>query len=180
MSDGGSIARRYARALMQIGLETGKLRLIQRELQRVSEAFTESEELRDVLRSPHIRMSQRKAVVDTVLKRLGVTAHVHNTCFLLVDRHRAEILPAISRELETMVDEQEGILRAEIVSATPLSKMYLERLTQALQTVTGKKIQLSTREDESLMGGVVTRVGGVVYDGSLRARLSKVRELMLR
>jgi F-type H+-transporting ATPase subunit delta len=180
MSDGGSIARRYARALMSIGLETGKLRVIQRELQKVSETFSESEELRNVLRSPHIRQAQRKAVVKTLATRLGITSHVLSTCLLLVDRSRAELLPDISRELEAMVDAHEGVVRAEVVSAAPLSTVYLERLTRALQSATGKKVQIATREDRDLIGGVVTRVGGVVYDGSLRARLSRVRELMLR
>ncbi len=180
MSDGGSIARRYARALMEIGQETGKLRNIQRELQKVAETVEGSEELRDLLRNPHFKGDQRKAVMESVLKRLGTTATVRNTCMLLVDRGRAELLLDISRELESMVDEHEGIVRAEVVSATPLSKMYLERLTKALQSVTGKKIILSSTMDKDLIGGVITRVGGVVYDGSLKARMSRVRELMLR
>jgi len=165
---------------MELGQETGKLRMIHRELQKVAETVEGSAELRDVLRSPHIKSEQRKSIVDALLKRLGVTVTVRNTCMLLVDRNRAELLPAISTELESMVDEHEGIVRAEVVSATPLSKMYLERLTKALQSVTGKKIVLSSKQDKDLIGGVITRVGGVVYDGSLKARMSKVRELMLR
>ncbi len=176
----GSVARRYARALMQIGLETGKLRLIQRELARVAEAIEGSDQLRDVLRNPSVLPSQRKQVLSAVLKRLGATAHVTNACMLLVDRRRADILPALSRELAHMVDDHEGILRAEVVSATPMSPAYLDRLKKALASVTGKKIELTTREDKDLIGGVVTRVGGVVYDGSLKARLSRVRELMLQ
>ena len=179
MSISGSVARRYARALMEIGLESGKLRQIQQELKRIAESVEVSEELRNVLKSPAVLTSQRKQVLEILLQRLGVNQTVRNTCMLLVDRGRAEVLPAISHELETMVDEHEGVLRAEVTSSTALNKVYLDRLAKALQSVTGKRIELTAREDRELIGGVITRVGGVVYDGSIKARLSRVRELML-
>jgi F-type H+-transporting ATPase subunit delta len=179
MSVGGSVARRYARALLEIGLETGKIKLIQRQIQDVAEAIESSEELRNVMRSPAVLLSQRKQVFELVLKRLGAAEHVRNTCMLLIDRGRTEILPAISSELALMVDEHEGVVRGEVVSATPVSKVYVDRLTSALKNVTGKTTLLETRVDKELIGGVITRVGGVVYDGSLKARMARVRELML-
>lgn len=180
MSVSGSVARRYARALLKIGLETKKLRPLLNEIERVSDAITTSSELRDVLANPMVRPSQRKKVLDAVIKRLGATKHTRNACMLLIERGRASIIPDIARELRVMVDEHEGMVRAEVVSATPLSKVYLDKLTKSLSDATGKKIELTTKQDKSLIGGVVTRVGGVVYDGSLRTRVARVREEMLR
>lgn len=180
MSVSGSVARRYARALLMIGLETKRLRLLVDEVDRMAKSIDASSELRDVLLNPMVLKSQRKKVLDALAKRLAVSPGVRNTCMLLVDRGRAEILPAIARELRTMVDMHEGVVRAEVISPAPLSTIYKNRLSNALEGATGKKIELTARQDESLIGGVVTRVGGVVYDGSLKTRLSRVREEMLR
>ena len=180
MSVSGSVARRYARALLEIGLETKRLRPLVEEVDRVAGAVDESSELRDVLLNPMVLKSQRKKVLDALTRRLGVTAAVRNTCMILVDRGRADILPAIARELRRMVDEHDGNVRAEVTSSTPLTRIYTDRLTKALEGATGKKVMLTAKQDESLIGGVVTRVGGVVYDGSLKTRLSRVREEMLR
>lgn len=180
MSLEGSMARRYARALLQIGIETGRLRGLVSEIERVAAAVDESTELREVLQSPAVLKSQRKKVVDALAVKLAVSKLTRNTCLLLVDRGRAASLPAICRELKAMVDEYEGVLRAEVSSARPLDKAYVDRLTAALGKATGKKVQLTTKLDQDLIGGVVTRVGGVVYDGSIRTQLGRVREQILR
>jgi F-type H+-transporting ATPase subunit delta len=180
MSVSGSVARRYARALLALGKEGNKTRGLLAEVERVATAVEDSSELRDVLRSPVVLPSQRKQVLEAVVQKLGVSRQVRNTCMLLAERGRADILPAVARELRDMVDEHEGVVRAEVVSASPLDRSYLDQLTGKLQRITGKKIELTTKENPSLVAGVVTRVGGVVYDGSLRARMSRVREQMLR
>ena len=180
MSASGSVARRYARALLEIGLEAKRLRSLLNEIEKVSESIVTSPELRDVLRNPMVLTSQRKKVLEALTRRLGVTKEVRNACMLLVERGRGDIIPDIARELRVMVDDHEGIVRAEIVSATPLATSYVDQITKALAKATGKKIEVTTKQDKDLIGGVVTRVGGVVYDGSLRTRLSRVREQMIR
>ncbi len=180
MSLRGSVARRYARALLQIGIETGRLRGLVAEIERVAAAVDESPELREALKSPAVLKSQRKKIIDALALRLTVSKLTRNACLLLVDRGRAASLPAICRELKVMVDEHEGVVRAEVASARPLDKAYVDRLTGALGKVTGKKVQLTTKLDQELIGGVVTRVGGVVYDGSIRTQLLRVREQILR
>ncbi len=179
MSVSGSVSRRYARALLELGLESSKLQSMVTEVERVAEIMKSSAELRAILQNPMVLVSQRKKVLDALTRRLGVSKLVRNACMLLVDRGRAEFLPDIARELRSMADEHEGVVRAEVASASPLSKIYLDKLTAALESATGKKIELTATQDEKLIGGVVTRVGGVVYDGSLKARLSRVREQML-
>jgi F-type H+-transporting ATPase subunit delta len=179
MSVGGSVARRYARALLEIGLETERLEEMVEHVGRVAQAIESSRELRDVLRNPLVLISQRKKVLDVLATRLAVSRHVRNTCLLLVERGRAEVLPAIARELRRMVDEHQGVLRAEVISAEPMSKPSLDSLVAALGRATGKKIEVTASHDAGLIGGVVTRVGGMVYDGSLRTRLARVREEML-
>jgi F-type H+-transporting ATPase subunit delta len=179
MSVGGSVSRRYARALLQIGLETKRLKEMVEHVDRMAETVETSSDLRNVLFNPKISTSQRKKVLDALATRLAVSRHVRNACMLLVDRGRAELLPAIARELRRMVDEHEGVARAEVISAEPLPKTSLDTLVKALEKATGKKIEVTTSQDAGLIAGVVTRVGGMVYDGSLRTRLARVREEML-
>jgi len=180
MSLGGSIARRYARALLTIGEETGRLRGLLAEVERVASAIDESKELREVLQNPMLKAEQRKKILEALLRRIAVSKQTRNACMLLLDRGRVSLLPPIARELRTMVDEVEGVIRAEVVAAGPLAKDYLERLRRTLRETTGKRVELTSSEDSDLIAGVVTRVGGVVYDGSLRAQLKRVREHMLR
>lgn len=180
MSVSGSASRRYARALLQIGLETGRLRGLVNEIDRMAEAVDGSPELRDVLVNPGVLRSQRRSVIDALAQRLAVSKLTRNTCMLLVDRGRASLLPDIARELKGLVDQHEGVVRAVVRSAAPLDKIYLDRLIQSLGQATGKRVELTAGTDKELIGGVVTRVGGVVYDGSLRTRLARVREQMLR
>lgn len=180
MSSGGSISRRYARALLELGLENKKLQGMLKEIERIADAISTSNELRDALRNPTVLPSQRKSILDALAQKLGVSKQIRNTCMLLVERGRASLLPDIAREFQKMVDEYEGVVRAEVVSASTLEPSYVDRLKSALQKATGKKVELTSSEDQDLIGGVVTRVGHVVYDGSLRARISRVREQMLR
>lgn len=179
MSVGGSVSRRYARALLQIGLETKRLKEMVDHVGRMAEAVETSSELRDVLFNPMVVTAQRKKVLDALATRLAVSRHVRNACMLLVERGRADVLPAIARELRRMVDEHEGVVRAEVISADPLPKPSLDALVASLEQSMGKKIQVTTSQDAGLIAGVVTRVGGMVYDGSLRTRLARVREEML-
>lgn len=179
MSVGGSVARRYARALLQIGLETKRLKELVDHVGRMADAVETSGDLRNVLFNPKVSVSQRKKVLDALATRLAVSRHVRNACMLLIDRGRADVLPAIARELKRMVDEHEGVARAQVISAEPLPKTSLDALIKSLERAMGKKIEVTTSQDAGLIAGVVTRVGGMVYDGSLRTRLARVREEML-
>lgn len=174
-----AIAERYARALFDIGVENGNLTRLTEELSSFADIYAGSKELRDVLDNPLVLDAQRHAVLDEIGRRIGLGELVLNAIRLLVTRRRIRQTPTVAQALRKMKDEVDGILRATVVSARPLSKAYEQRLQSELQKLTGKSVLLTCEVDASLIAGVVTRLGDKVIDGSLRSRLDELRNQLL-
>jgi F-type H+-transporting ATPase subunit delta len=170
----GQIARRYAKALMELGTESGQLDALVDEISRVAAAYDESSDLRHAIDNPLVTYDAKKAVLAEICDRLAVGPVAKNTIMLLNDRRRMRALPGIARALRELFDAKKGLVRAEVVSAKPLSADYVEKLRQSLERRTGKKIVLEQRQDASLIAGVIARIGDTVYDGSLRGRLHEL------
>lgn len=172
----GSLARRYARALMSIGTDDGSYEKLGREVRDLAGAMDQSSELTGVLANPAFPRAEREKVLLAVLRRIGAGPVVQNFTRLLLDRERLGRVPDISRELDAMIDDKVGRVSAEVTTAGPLSPAQLGQLKAALEKLSGKTVQLEKREDPSILGGVVARVGDIVYDGSLRTQLEQLRE----
>lgn len=170
------LARRYAKAIFDIGSEQGGLDKIGADLRAFAAAMKESQELAQTLTSPAIRKADRRKVVDAVLQRLGVVTVSRNSVYLLLEGERLGSLPAISREIDRMIEAKAGRVSAEVVSAKPLDPSQLSQITAALEKLSGKKVSVSSRQDPDLLGGVVAKVGDTVYDGSLRTQLRTLRD----
>jgi len=172
----GSLARRYARAVMELGEASGNLDKMASDLRSLSKAMKDSDELQTVLTNPAIRRNDRRKVLDGLLQRIGAQPHTKNLVYLLLDSERLSSVQGISREVDTMIQAKSGHIAAEITSATPLDAAQLQQITIALEKLSGKKVDVTKKEDPSLLGGVVAKVGDVVYDGSLRTQLHAIRE----
>lgn len=173
------VARRYAKALIDLGVETNSLDAIVRDITAVAELVEQSAELRDVRDNPQVPAAARKAVFAEIATRVGAHAMSRNALQLLSDNGRLRALPAIARALREEADRRAGIVRAHVSSAAPLSDAYVQRLTQALEARFQKKVVVQRTVDPSLIAGVVTRVGDTIIDGSVRARLNELKtELM--
>ena len=167
----GSLARRYAKALFEIGVQQNNLERIGAEVKSIAAAMKGSVELASVLSSPAIRRSERRKVVDALVGKIGVQPITKNFVELLLDHERFAALPSIARELGAMIETRAGRVTAEVVSAKPLDPTQLTQITAALEKLSGKKVTVAKREDPELLGGVVAKVGDTVYDGSLRTQL---------
>ncbi len=172
----GSLARRYARAVLEIGVANGNLDQLGSDLRSLAKAMHESQELVTVLTNPAIRRADRRRVIDALLQRIGAVPHSKNLVYLLLDGERLSSLEAISREVDAMIEARSGRVSAEVTSAKPLSPDQLSQITVALEKLSGKKVAVTQREDASLLGGVVAKVGDRVYDGSLRTQLRTLRD----
>lgn len=175
----GGVAKRYARALEAIGLERGNLDDIVTETERLAGAWKISEELQHILRNPLFPIEKRREILRSLADSMGLGEIVRSAALLLLDRSRLPELERIAMALRSMADERAGRVRAEVVSAVELSEAYYERLRSTLETITGRKVILSRRQDPSLIAGVVTRVGDRLYDGSARTRLAQIREAIV-
>lgn len=172
----GSLARRYARAVMAIGVDDGSYEKLGREVRDLAGAMGQSAELSAALSNPAFPRAEREKILLAVLRRLGGGPVVQNFTRLLLDRERLGRLPDISRELDAMIDDKVGRVAAEVTTAAPLTPAHLGQLKTALEKLSGKTVQIEKHEDPDILGGVVAKVGDVVYDGSLRTQLENMRE----
>jgi F-type H+-transporting ATPase subunit delta len=175
-----SVARRYARALLSLGLEEGRHEKYGEELEAVIEALDESRDAGLILGNPGYSQEHRHAAVNALASAMKLSPMVVNFLQLLVDRQRIGDLPAIARAYRAMVDVEEKRVRATVTAAEPLSKAELDRLREAIAGMTGRTIILDSKTDPAIIGGVVTQVGATMFDGSLRTQLERMREELKR
>jgi F-type H+-transporting ATPase subunit delta len=170
------LARRYAKAIFDIGSEQGGLDKMGADIRVLAKAMNDSPELVSILSNPSIGRGARKGIVDALLQRIGVVTVTRNTIYLLLEKERLQTLPDISRQLDAMIEEKAGRVQAEVVSAKPLDPSQLSQITATLEKLSGRKVSVSSKQDPDLLGGVVAKVGDTVYDGSLRTQLRNLRD----
>jgi F-type H+-transporting ATPase subunit delta len=175
-----SVARRYARALLSLGVEEGRHEQYGDELELVLSALQESREVAHILGNPGFTLQQRHAAAEALAAVLRLSPFLLNFLRLLVDRQRSGDLPAIARAYRALLDQQVGRVRATVISAQPLSDGELSGLREAIARSTGRNIVLQAKTDPALIGGVVTQVGATLLDGSLRTQLERMREELKR
>jgi len=171
----GSLARRYARALMAIGVDGDNYDTIGAQVETLAQVMKISSELSDVLTNPAFPRSDRQKILVAILERISASAIVKNFTLLLLDRERVGALPDISRELNVMIDDHIGRVTAVVSSASALTQAQLDQIKSSLEKLSGKQVQIESKEDPDLLGGVVAKVGDIVYDGSLRTQLAQMR-----
>jgi F-type H+-transporting ATPase subunit delta len=172
----GSLARRYAKAVFEIGSQQGDLTKLGQDIRSLAKAMTESAELNTTLTNPAIRRSDRKKVIDALLQTIGVQTASRNLVYILLEGERMATLAGISRALDEMIEAKAGRVTAEVVSAKPLDPAQLSQINATLEKLSGKKVSVTTRQDPELLGGVIAKVGDTVYDGSLRTQLRTLRD----
>jgi F-type H+-transporting ATPase subunit delta len=171
----GSLARRYAKALLEIGREESQVDRFGDDLLRFSRLIEGTPELGNVMSNPVFTQSERRAVLDRCIPGLTLHPHTVNFLRLLLDKDRFAALPAVVREYRALSDAEAGRVRATVTTASELSPAMREAVNRALTQTTGKKVLLESRVDPSLLGGLVAQVGGRVYDASLRTRLERLQ-----
>jgi F-type H+-transporting ATPase subunit delta len=176
---GGSVARRYARALFGIGVDAGNFEALGQEIGELATLWSSSADLRELLENPVFRAEEKRRVLEQLLPRVAPTAEVRRLALLLLERRRIMLLPAIARAYRDIADAHTGRLRARVTSAEPLTPTAVDRVRRALEERTGKKVIVETAVDASLIGGVVAQVGDLVLDGSVRTQLADLRTKLL-
>jgi len=176
----GSIPRRYARALLDLGSDQGNYEALGREVGAFAAAMKTSPDLVDALTNPVFGRAQRRKVIDAILGRTGASPTTKNFFYLLLDRERLVFVPDIARELDAMIDEKAGRVHAEVTSAQPLSPAHEQQLKTSLERLSGKTVLMTKKHDPALLGGVVAQLGDVVYDGSLKNQLQRLREQLTK
>ena len=173
------VADRYARAIFELGVETGQLAPITEQVRRFAEAYSGNAELRAVLDNPIIEQEKREAVLADVSARLGLMGNALNLIKLLASRKKLRVVPDIARRLDRFSDEKAGVVRATVTSAKPMPDSFYQKLVAELESATARKIVLERREDPTLIAGFVTRIGDNTIDGSVRGRLDEIERQLV-
>jgi F-type H+-transporting ATPase subunit delta len=175
---GSDIAKRYARALFGIASEEDKIEAIYDELRSFSSLLKENASLMDFLANPVFERSDKKVVVSEILEKMGVSVVTSNFIKLLVDKRRIDALMQIEMCYQQYMDEVLNKARVHIKTAFALSDESLKKVKEKLVSYTGKNVEMVIDEDPSILGGVVVRVGDILYDGSIKTQLASIRELI--
>ncbi|MDI6686825.1 MAG: ATP synthase F1 subunit delta [Desulfobacterales bacterium] len=175
-----AIARRYAKALMLIGKEDGQAETYREELDSIAKLVSREAELERAICNPLYDISSRKKVLQAIIDRLSPSKIMSSYLLLLFDKGRMGFLQSISEFYHKLADELKGIARASLVSATELTSETVEKISNALSKRVGKKVILEVKQDPELIGGIVTRIGDLVLDGSVKTQLLNMRESLKR
>jgi F-type H+-transporting ATPase subunit delta len=148
------------------------------EAQAVAELVAGSKELREVWETPSITAEQKRAVLDAIVAREGISQTVRNFVAVLIDHGRTNFLGPIVKQFEQELNERLGFTEAEITSARELSPSDRQALEVQMEKLTGKKVRARYSRDESILGGAIVRIGSTIYDGSVNGQLERMKQAL--
>lgn len=170
------LARRYAKALFAVGKEQGTYEGYNEALQAVAELYLGTPEVVDALTNPLYPMDLREKVMAGIVTSMGADKVMGNFLNLLVEKKRVEILPEIAEEYKIMVDDEKNVSHGSVISAVELSDELQAKVQATLEKLTGKKVELTTSVDPTIIGGIIAKVGDLVLDGSIKAQLAGLKD----
>lgn len=169
------IAERYAKALSSAIDSAEELEEALDALRDFAEVYEGHPELRQAIENPVLTLDVRKAVLEEVVKRSGMPEIACGFIRTLFLRGRISLLADVLELLDRVVNKRLGRVRAEVTTAVPLTESHTEKIRKSLSDFARKEVHLTTEVDASIIGGVVVRMEGTVFDGSLRARLARMK-----
>jgi F-type H+-transporting ATPase subunit delta len=170
-------AARYARALLDVALtEQADLTTIESQLGELAHLFAHHEQLRRALLNPAVPATRKRAAVAEIVAKAGVLPIVARTLTQLAERDRLAIVSEVADAFRDRVQDVRNVVRAEVTTAEPVSAERLEAIQRTLATATGRTVNLTSRVDPSILGGMVARVGGTVFDASVTNHLQRIRQ----
>lgn len=172
------VAGRYATALFEIAKERGNVPKVEADVRAVEAALAESPDLRHMIASPVFSREDMVAAVKALAARMGLGPEVAGTVGLMAANRRLFVLPGLIAGVKALIAADRGEVRAEVVSAKPLSKAQIAALRETLKAQIGKAVELDLSVDEAQIGGLVVKVGSRMVDSSIRSKLAKLQNVM--
>ena len=169
-------ATRYAKALFDVAIKESTPEQAEQELTAFFDLIRGHGDLRQALASPAVPAARKRAAVDQLLQRQQPSGPVRKLLLLLAERDRFELLPDLVSVFHERVMEHLKIVQAEVTTAAPLPPEQAAQLQQRLGATIGRTVTLTTKVDPALIGGMVTRIGSTVYDGSVATQLAALRQ----
>lgn len=172
------IAARYAAAIFELAKEGKALAALESDIDALDAALTASADLRTMIASPLISREQQGDAIVALAKKMKLSALTTNSLALMASKHRLFVMPQLIAELRAMIAAEKGEVTAEVTSAAPLTAEQSAKLIATLKKRIGKDVKLKTTVDESLIGGLVVKLGSMMIDTSIRAKLAGLKNAM--
>jgi F-type H+-transporting ATPase subunit delta len=172
------IADRYATAIFEIAQENKDIDGLEASIGDLATALDDSADLRDVISSPVLARSEQKAAMMALGQKMGLTPVMQNVLGLMAEKRRLFVLPQMLRALRGKIAEHRGEVTAEVTSAKALTKAQTEKLSKTLAEKFGKNISIQASVDESIIGGLIVKVGSKMIDTSIKAKLNSLQNVM--
>ncbi len=170
-----AISNRYARVLADVSFKTNQHERVEQELLQFEQLLNRERELFLFFTNPAIPVPRKKVASRDILQRLGFSSLTSNFVFVLLDNHRIRYFSEIRKAYQKAANERLGLVEARITTAAEVDSQVKSRLESCLAQLTGKKMLLRFEMDRDLIGGVITRIGDTIYDGSIRQQLSLIK-----
>ncbi|MFS0862973.1 F0F1 ATP synthase subunit delta [Fredinandcohnia sp. 179-A 10B2 NHS] len=175
----GIVAKRYAVALFQVAKEQNALDQFEEEIRTVKQVFSNNEDFQNVLKNPKLTVESKKSIVTEAFA--GFSQMTLNTLYILIDRHREDIIADVADEFVALVNDEKGIAEATVYSVRPLTKDEETGLSTVFASKIGKRsLRIQNVVDSSLIGGVKLRIGNRIYDGSVKGKLERLERELIR
>lgn len=168
-----TIARRYAAALADVTIERREEREVQNELDQWASLIEANPELKEIFANPTVAYDQKRKVLEDLISRTRVRDTTASFLRVLLKNQRLSQLREVAARYGQTLDERAGVVAANVTTARPIPEELKDALHQTLAAATGQKVRLSFTTDETIIGGMVARIGSTIYDGSVQGHLER-------
>ncbi len=172
------IAQRYAKAVFELAKEADKVKAVEADLTALFDAMADSSDFRDLIHSPIYTRDQQAGAIAALAKKMKLSPMMANTLALMAQKRRLFVMPQLVQTLRAIIAEDKGEVTADVTSAKALTKTQADKLTKSLKASTGKTVTLQQTVDESLIGGLIVKVGSKMIDTSIRSKLNSLQNVM--
>ncbi|MEM6596396.1 MAG: F0F1 ATP synthase subunit delta [Pseudomonadota bacterium] len=172
------IAARYATAVFDLANEAKQLPALEKDIDALEQALGESADFRSLIASPIYTREQQGTAIAAIAKKMKLSDTVANTLSLMASKRRLFVLPQLVSELRARLSDEKGEMTAEVTAAKALTKAQQDKLAETLKATVGKDVKINMAVDESLIGGLVVKVGSKMIDTSIRSKLAALQNSM--
>ena len=172
------IAGRYAQALFELAKEANGLKALEADADALAAALAASPDLAAMIASPVVPRADQAAAMAAIAAKMGVSDLVANTIALMAGNRRLFVLPQLVADLKARIAVEKGEVTADVTSATKLSAAQAKKLAETLKASVGKTVKLNTTVDESLIGGLIVKLGSTMIDTSVKSKLAALQNAM--
>ena len=172
------IAARYATAVFDLAKETNSVKAIEADVEALDAALADSADFNALIQSPIYSRDEQGTAIAAIAAKMGLSETMINALALMASKRRLFVLPQLVATLRAAIAEDKGEVTADVISAKALTKAQADKLAKTLKASVGKDVNIKATVDESLIGGLVVKVGSKMIDTSIRSRLNSLQNAM--